>query len=444
MYLGLPITKSIRIHPRRWPRLLSLVLGVIVIASCRRVEYVEVPVEVEKIVEVEKVVEVEVEKIVEVKPPLPSRSVAYSETPDDLVDLYNGIRVRTSLEKSEGERAAKERKKKGAYEVEYKLKLTVPKPNTTLTELASLNRELPKILPGLESMMATAKVSNFYHHVYKLKTERVQRYLTRLRRIPSRHNFFDCETVLELQHPETAQRVLLIQGEMDVVSDGSDGDRMPEYDEYIAKSPYYQPFTSYGWSKRTKQPNPLLARWEEKLKEAKEKGDRSAVNKLTREIADLKGRSFLIARKDPFVVIPTSFLGEQSRSKFAPTMGDYCVVIHEGNVYPAILGDAGPTYKTGEASLRIAKQISDRASPYNRPVSELTVTYVVFPQSRDRPFGPPDLEKWHRQCEAFLGRIGGLGEGYQLHVWEDLFAPKDADEGEEDDVAEGTDDLEGS
>ncbi len=386
--------------------------------ACRKVEYVdvEVPVIQEKIVEKE--------KIVIEKPPLPSRSVSYSETPDDLVDLYNGIRVKTTLEKEEGERAALERKRKEAFQIEYKVNLTVPSANQSLVDLASLNERLPTILPGLEAMMSTAEVSSFYHRLYELKTELVQRYLTRLRLIPSRHNFFDCETVLEMSHPDSGQRVLLIQGEMDVVSDGSDGDRMSEYDDYIANSPYYQPFTSYGWRRRSTNPNPLLDRWEKKLEKAEKEGS-GDVAKLKHEIADLKGRSFLIARKDPFMVIPTSFLGYQRRSSFAPTMGDYCVIIHEDRVFPAIIGDAGPTYKSGEASLRIAKEINEKASPYNRPVSSLTVTYVVFPQSRDTPFSPPDLAKWHQRCEDYLGRIGGLGENYSLHVWKDLFAPED-------------------
>ena len=394
----------------------SFALGILLAAvlmffggSCRRVERVEVPVIQEKIVE----------KIVEVKPPLPSRAVDYGNTPDDLVKLYNGFQIRTSLEASEGDRASVERVDEGAYEIEYKLKLRVPRANQSLEDLATLNARLPSILPGLAAMVPAGQVSKFYHLLYERKTQRVQQYLTRLKPIPSRHNFFDCETVLELQHPETSQRVLLIQGDMDVVSDGSDGDRMPEIDEYIANSPYYQPFSSYGWAKRTSQPNPLLARWEDKLTKAKG----SDAETLKREIADLKARSFLIARKDPFVVIPTSFLSYQDRTPFGPTIGDYCIVVHEDKIYPAILGDAGPTYKVGEASLRMAKEISEKASPYNRPVSSLTVTYVIFPQSRDTPFGPPDLEKWHQRCEEYLGKIGGLGDGYQLHVWENLFAP---------------------
>ena len=395
------------------------------LASCgkTKIERVEVPVIQEKIVE--KVVE----KIVIEKPPLPSRAIDYSDTPDDVVKLYNGFQVRTSMEATEGGRAAVERKDKGAYEIEYKLKLRIPKPNQSLEELASLNERLPDILPGLSAMMPTAKVSGFYHRLYDLKTQRVRTHLTRLKKVLSRHNFFDCETVLELRHPETQQRALLIQGEMDVVSDGSDGDRSPELDDYIAKSPYYQPFTSYGWKKQTDRPNPLLARYEQRLADAKANG--KSTRELKAQIADLKARSFLIARKDPFVVIPLSFLRYQSKTPYGPTIGDYCVVVHEDNVYPAILGDAGPSFKSGEASLRMAQEISSKASPYNRPVSDLTVTYIIFPQTREKPHAPPNLKKWQERCEEYLGKIGGLGDGYKLHVWEDLFAKEEDETGSE-------------
>ncbi len=353
------------------------------------------------------------------------QSILYADTPDDLADLYNGLLVKTALEKEEGSTASVERENDQAYAIDFNVRLRVPAPNQSLEDLRNLNPKLPEILPGLTAMMGTAKVSEFYHLLYRLKTERLQKYLTQLRRIPSRHNYFDCETVLELQHPVTEQRVLFMQGEMDVVSDGSDGDRSPEYDEYIAKSRYYQPFTSYSWPKKTQQPNPLLSRYEARLKAAQSKGDAEQIAKLKSDITGLKERSYLIARKDPFVVIPTSFLRQQNRTPYGPTMGDYCVVIHQDKVYPAIIGDAGPTYKMGEASLRIAQEINAKATPYNRPVSSLTVTYVVFPQSRD-PKDAPNLKHWHQRCAEFLEAIGGLGEGYALHEWEDLFKQPDA------------------
>lgn len=388
---------------------------------------------------VEKPVEVIVEKEVFIPEPLPERFVPYKKI--DFAELYNGFKIVSELDATEGELASLERKREESCEIQFKLRIRVPEPNQTLVDLASLNEKLPHILPGLSGMLGDSKVSGFYHRLYELKTKRMQTYLTRLDQILSRHNYYDCDTVLELTAAATQRRLLLVQGDMDVVSDGSDGDRSPEYDEYIATSQHYQPFTSYGWAKRTKQPNPLLVRWEKTLtdgeaelkkpgtSEARKKDLRESIAKWKREIRDLRARSFLIARKDPFVVVPLSFLGYTGKEAFAPAIGDYVVVIYGERVFPAILGDAGPSFKVGEASLRIAQEIDPRSSPYRRPVSDLTVTYLVFPGTAEKPFAPPDLARWRARCSELLGEIGGLGEGFVLHEWEDLFA-KETPEGE--------------
>ena len=47
----------------------------------------------------------------------------------------------------------------------------------------------------------------------------------------------------------------------------------------IVNSTHYQPFTSYGWPKKTKTPNPMVAGWEKRI------GER------LKEIAALKNRS---------------------------------------------------------------------------------------------------------------------------------------------------------
>lgn len=133
----------------------------------------------------------------------------------------------------------------------------------------------------------------------------------------------------------------------------------------------------------------------------------------------MKSRSFLIADYDPFIVIPVNILNSTG-DPFAPRVGDYVVVIHDKRLFPAIVGDGGPTYKTGEASLRIAKQISPAANPYNRPESDLKVTYLVFPGSREEKREPPDYNKWRDKCLALLGEIGGLGAGFELYHWDNL------------------------
>ena len=339
-----------------------------------------------------------------------------------------------------GKFASIEREDDKGYQIEIKLTFTIPKPNETPEEIATLNPHLPKMLKDFPKLVENANVSPFYHHLYELKTTRIQQKATRFDEVLSRHNLYDCETVLEITHPETGRKTLLVQGDMDVVSDGSDGDRWPELDNYISMSDYYQPFTSYGWSKQTNTPNPLLKTWKERLKKAEEAyavpGLSSSRNRdleaqiASRKlgIADMEGRSFLIAEADPFIVIPLSFLGRKDQNEFGPAIGDYAVVIYEDKLFPAIAGDAGPSFKVGEASLRMAKALNPKANPYNRPVSDLKVTYLVFPNSADEKKGPPDLEAWHRTCGTLLDDLGGLAEGYQLHQWEDLIAKKRAEE----------------
>jgi Fungal chitosanase of glycosyl hydrolase group 75 len=103
-----------------------------------------------------------------------------------------------------------------------------------------------------------------------------------------------------------------------------------------------------------------------------------------------------------------------------PKLGDYVVVMNRGKLYPAILGDVGPSYKIGEASLRICMQLDPHSTAYIRPASDLNITYIVFPGSADAPPGPPDLKKMHDRCAALLSDIGGYAG--ELWQWEDLLA----------------------
>ena len=136
-------------------------------------------------------------------------------------------------------------------------------------------------------------------------------------------------------------------------------------------------------------------------------------------IADMKIASFLIAEYDPFIVIPANVLADR-RDPYAPNVGDFAIVVHGGVPYPAIVGDAGPSFKVGEASLRVAREINAKAHPYSRPVSDLTVTYLVFPRTADDPKCAPDHAHWRRRCGELVDKVGGLGEGVQLHEWKDL------------------------
>jgi hypothetical protein len=391
----------------------------------------EVPVPKETVREVVREVRVPVEPPPTPPPALPDRFVPRKDV--DVASFYNGITIKTNLLTEQGTFASLERLNPDAYRAEFQLSVRVPKANQTLTELSRINGHLPSLLPDLEAMLITGKVSGFYHKLYENKTNAIQRDITRLNRILDRHNFFDCETILELTHPQSKRNVLLIQSEMDVVADGSDGDRMPTLDEYIYLSDYYQPFTSYAWPKKTATPNPLLAKWEARLKAAREqfatKGLssqrnaelRAIINQLELEIKDMKARSSLIAEKDPFIVLSLLFRGYSGQNKHTPQIGDYAVVIHEGRMYPAICGDYGPTMKMGEASLFVAKAINPAATPYRRPESDLKVTYLIFPGTADKTKGPPNLDQWHERCSEFLRDIGAPGPGRELHRWEDPF-----------------------
>jgi hypothetical protein len=383
----------------------------------------------------EKIVTQTVVKTVEVPappPPLPEKFISRKEA--DVATFFNGMTINTSLTTDEGGYASLERKDPAAYQVQFNVNIRVPKANQSVDELSRINPALPQILPGLGELVTSSKVSGFYTKLYDNKTELVKRDLTRLNRILDRHNFFDCETILEMQHPQTGRKALLIQSEMDVVADGSDGDRADKLEDYISLSDYYQPSTSYGWAKKTKKANPLVAKWEARLKVAKEEYAKKGlsternrilkalISQLTIEMADMKERSYLIADSDPFVVLSLVFRGYEKQNPHTPQMGDYAVVIHDKKIYPAICGDYGPTMKMGEASLFMAKAINPKATPYYRPESDLKVTYLVFPGTAEKPFGPPVLAHWKERCASYLQELGGLGAGYELHTWEDKFA----------------------
>ena len=200
---------------------------------------------------------------------MPSKHVNYKSI--DTARLWSGVESNTKVEIKQGREASYERKQKGSYLFDFKIKINSPKAVDNLKGLELNNPLLGKILPGLGELFSSSSVSGFYYKLYDIKSKRFQQYLTRLNAIPDKHNYYDCETILEMTYAQSGRKVLFVQSEMDVVSDGSDGDRMPEYDKYIAESTNYQPFTSYGWRKKTNRPNPLLARWNKKLTDDQKK-----------------------------------------------------------------------------------------------------------------------------------------------------------------------------
>jgi hypothetical protein len=340
--------------------------------------------------------------------------------------LFSGITLHSSVETTPGADASTERVDPESYVLDLKLNARMPTPNRTLEELAKVTPRLPELLPGLTAMAGPDSVSPLFAELYNTKIRMLRENLVRLDLLLSRHNFFDCQTVLQLQHPQSHRKALLLQADMDVDADGSDGDRMPIG---TGAPTNFKPFTSFKWAKKTAAPNPYLAGTEERLKHAEDefaakttsadrKRDlRNAITQLRAEVATLKRYSFLIGMTDPYIVIPGLF----THGRDAAKTGDYAVVVFGDGIYPAIVGDIGPNDKVGEASFRIGKQINPQTTPYNRPVSDLKVTYLIFPGTADPQFGPPDLEKLQDRCQKLVDEIGGAT--VQLHHWENIIPP---------------------
>jgi len=344
----------------------------------------------------------------------------------DTTKLFNGITLHSTVETTPGADATTERTDPESYVLDLKLLARVPSPNKSVEELAKVSPQLPLLFPGLASMVSASSVSPLFMQLYDTKVRMLRENLGRLDLVLSRHNFFDCQTVLQLQHPQTHRKVLLFQADMDVDADGSDADRLPAG---TGAPTNFKPATSYRWQKKTEAPNPYLGATEERLKRAEDEYAlatttlarkrelRNAIADLRAEVGTLKKFSFLIGATDPFIVVPGAFTHGQDGIK----PGDYALVVFGDAIYPVIVGDVGPNDKVGEASLRIAKELNALSTAYNRPVSDLKVTYITFPGTAEKPFGPPDLEKIYARCEALAREIGGAS--VPLHKWENIIPP---------------------
>ncbi len=349
---------------------------------------------------------------------------------EHLNTLVNGINLKSTADFRTGSTASQDRTKNEAYVVRVGLELLQPHAADG-KELLHANPQLPKVLAHYDELMSTARVSPWFHALYRHKQNRIRKNASQVEKLLDRHNFYDTDTMLEIASPTTGRKMLWLQADMDVVSDGSDGDRLPTMPESIRKSSHYQPSTSYRWKKRGKTPNPLLAGWQERLtKLQKEKGSKEAIEHAKRTIADIKIFSFLLAEYDPFVVAPLVFKEGADRG-FSPSAGDYAVVIVGDRVFPAIVGDFGPNYKAGEASLRLCKLVNPKAQVYARPVSDLGVSYLYFPGSKEPVNGPIDYERLHTRCLELLAEFGGLGADAKFQKIEDLLpTPPEAPDAE--------------
>ena len=363
-------------------------------------------------------------------PPTPPPTPYVPSQSLDVGKIFNGIQFRPTLVLEHGTTATRDRNEPSSYTVEVTVKVKVPKPYRDLEEIKLLNAELPRVLPALPALLQSAKISPSFDELYRLKCASLKSSLWHLDAMLTRHNFFDCETILELQDPKTKRRALLVQADMDTDADGSDSDRMPEID---GSSAHFQPMTSYRWPKRSAAPNSFVADREARVKRyenelstegvspARKKELREAISRYRGEIPELKTYSFLIGSNDPYVVLPGSMFNRKLTGAFTPAVGDYCVVIYGNMLLPAIVGDSGPADQIGEASLRICKQIDPKSNAAIRPVDDLKATYLVFPGTAEK-VDVPDFDKWGARCEKLLEEIGGhKGE---LVKWTDPTKPK--------------------
>src|SRR5213079_2437063 len=246
----------------------------------------------------------------------------------DTGKLFNGITLHATVETLPGADATTERTQSDSYVLDLRLQARVPSPNKTIEELAKVSPSLPKLLPDLASMLPADPVSPLYAQLYDSKVRMLRENLARLDLLLSRHNFFDCQTVLQIQHPQTHRKALLLQAEMDVDADGSDSDRMPIGTGTPAN---FKPATSYRWPKKAPAPNPYLAVTEDALKHAeaefalsttapaRKRELRNAIVELRAEVGTLKKFSFLIGATDPFIVVPGTF----TRGPDSVKVGDY-------------------------------------------------------------------------------------------------------------------------
>lgn len=360
--------------------------------------------------------------------PTPTPVPVLPRKPVEVGKLFNGLTFRTKfVTPSSDELASLERQQEDSYEVEVTVTAKLPRPSVTLEDLAENDPKLPEVLNQMGLLMETARVSPYFEELYANKIRTIRQQLFNLDQVLSRHNFYDCETILELTSPDTGRKALLIQGDMDVNVDGSDGDRNVQVDD---SGRFFQPQTSYRWRKTTDRPNPLITRSQALIAEYKaelagkptasrKRELQQAIDHHTRTISDLKTFSFLVSAADPTIVVP-GFILRDSSNKHSPGIGDYAVVIYNGVVYPTIVGDAGPSSKVGEASVRLCQEINPKSSAISRPVSNIKVAYLIFPGTAD-PAGPPDLAKWREKCQQYLDEIGGIAP--ELFEWKDIVPP---------------------
>lgn len=321
-------------------------------------------------------------------------------------------------------------------DVYHEVTVRRPSPAEGATALTQINPHLPSVLTDFENLMRGSRLSPHFKTLYDLKMKQI-----RAGNTLTAHNYYDCASILNIMHP-SGQRLVWIQGDLDVVTDGTDPNRFPllsDYDE-ARISDWFLPATGYSWGGASAQ-NPFIQYYPEtikKLDQYKAEFQREAAQdggvawrglieqcefqarrmkiRNAENLSTMKSRRSLVALHDPFIVIPLTWFREQS--SYALNHGDKAAVIYQNRVIPAIVGDAGPSYKVGEASLKIAKILNPKASGKVRAVDSLGVSYLIFPNTADKPRAAPDLARINSSVSALLSKIGGITPEAQLHTWQ--------------------------
>ncbi|MBX9742818.1 MAG: glycoside hydrolase family 75 protein [Chthoniobacterales bacterium] len=347
----------------------------------------------------------------------------------DVLKMANGATVEASVKVLQNTNSALTAASfPEAYALQLTLHLAIPTPATTMEELCAATPELPAALPALKSMLPEPsanqerKASPFYTILFNHKIKTLEAQLAHLGQLPSRDTLYDCQTILALTNKETQANALLVQAIMNVNADGSDGDRNIPLEKL---SSCYQPQTNYRWPKASPHPNPnvtdieaQVALWKQELLNPAITPEQK--NKLEQQIAqaattleELKRWSFLIGSADPFIVLPKFMFDKKEHGL---EIGDYAIVLYQGILYPAIVGDIGPSSKIGEASLRLCRAIDPRSGADHRPVSSPHVSYFLFPKSGEKPWKTPDYPHWRERCYELWKNLGG-NTTFPWHEW---------------------------
>ena len=363
------------------------------------------------------------------QPPHPEKESVLPRKNYDTARLFSGLALKTSVTCAQGTLTTLGAiQETNSYEADITLHVRWPSAATNSQSILAATPELGTLLPNLPRLLESASLSPDFSGLLERKERSLRVNLAQLQKLPYRDSLFDCQTILDLKHPENGRRVLFVQAIMNVNTDGSDGDRNLAIDRLSAT---FQPQTNYRWPKSGNHPNPCLRETESRLALLNAElgsGSLTPENKasLSKELdylkataEELKRWDFLVGTADPFIVLPSFMVGKSSGQ---PSIGDYAVVIVHGKLYPAILGDMGPGSKIGEASLRLCRAIDPASGADRRPVSRPEVTYLIFPGTAEKPFAAPDYAHWASRCRDLWKELGGTETSDWLE-WTSLEKP---------------------